>query len=624
MVRHILLLFLSDVKTRVENGHAVVSAAQYRIAGQSVETRTTNGSAIRYLLADTWRGQRIAALDRIFVFASAKVRTEYIRTPGKEPLLLEVDGTPITHLDYFRHCLQEVLPNAAACLPEDAVYPYEESEPVEKAMGMVADMAERIRRYMQAVAGDEVVLHADCTGGMRHANMMMLGVMRLLQYQGVEIGRVLYSKYDSQTQTGEVQQADEIYHLFDLIAGSEEFVRFGSVAAIQGYFAGREKPAEMQALLDAMERFAKEIKLCHRGRFQQAVGALGRALDDFTQAQPAWRDEEKGTALDRRQVHDKWMRQLQARIRRDYGRLFDGTDHELAPIRWCLEHDYLQQAITLYTECLPEFLCELPRGLVFVDEEQRQAVENCRDKKDRRSFNFFLLNIYELKPHALQEDIVEDDARREAALDVMQGKWKMEVTRLLGRGRYEVAEVRQRLEKFLAESPGVYLEDWRQLESMLETIRGLQENPAVLLCAPETLQDVSLQQLVQVYSDWCSKKRLPIWESEDAGQRFKALLNYLKASMTKKSAERIFGRLSVDYAQGFLHLLRAGLVSTRLPAATLCSILNRYARIKAERNFTNHAKLEHGIFQTPEALRDYMSYGLDELEAAAARYGSQR
>ncbi len=100
-------------------------------------------------------------------------------------------------------------------------------------------MAAKIQKYIQGEdmpAGSKMVLHADCTGGLRHTNMMMLGIMRLLQYNNIEIGMILYSNYKKK----KVEEANEIYHFFDLIAGAEEFVRFGSVSAILDYYHNKD------------------------------------------------------------------------------------------------------------------------------------------------------------------------------------------------------------------------------------------------------------------------------------------------------------------------------------------------------------------------------------------------
>ena len=95
-----------------------------------------------------------------------------------------------------------------------------------------------------------------------------------MEYQKITIGKILYSNFESHT----VDEVNEIYNLFDLIAGAEEFVRFGSVDAIQNYFKGRNIPPVLQELLDAMNQFAQVIKISRRMEFHRGVAKFASRL----------------------------------------------------------------------------------------------------------------------------------------------------------------------------------------------------------------------------------------------------------------------------------------------------------------------------------------------------------
>ena len=72
MGQHIVLTFLSTVRTETpDNGMVEAQETSYsNVSGET--TRTTNESALRYLM-EKLNGEKIA---RIFVFASEKVREE--------------------------------------------------------------------------------------------------------------------------------------------------------------------------------------------------------------------------------------------------------------------------------------------------------------------------------------------------------------------------------------------------------------------------------------------------------------------------------------------------------------------------------------------------------------------
>ncbi|MBR3050756.1 MAG: hypothetical protein IKG61_04820, partial [Selenomonadaceae bacterium] len=148
MEKNILLLFLSDVKTKKVDDKVIISEVDYEnIAGD--KTQITNESALRYLLQDF-------PVDKIFIFASKKVREK----------ILNIDGTPKTHLQFSLERLKKFLPDDECFF----VFDYDEDSSGEENLKSVAKMAGVIQKF---VGSDEnVTLHVDLTGGMRHINMM--------------------------------------------------------------------------------------------------------------------------------------------------------------------------------------------------------------------------------------------------------------------------------------------------------------------------------------------------------------------------------------------------------------------------------------------------------------------
>ena len=235
-MKNILLLFLSDVK--VKDG--IVSKATYKEIGK---TETTNESAVRYLAKI-----KNSPPDKIFYFSSKKVKAP-IRN-------FQINGKEISHVKYFENrIIGDVVGDIKDVMQECE---FDEDADISKTMKSVIDIASKIQKYVEMQKGNEVTLHVDMTGGMRHASLMMLVITRLIQYSGVKIGYVLYSNFN----LGTVEESNEIYNLFDLISGAEEFVRFGSVDAIQSYFEEKKDvPQVLQDLLNAMKKFADAIKI---------------------------------------------------------------------------------------------------------------------------------------------------------------------------------------------------------------------------------------------------------------------------------------------------------------------------------------------------------------------------
>ena len=386
MARHILVAFLSDVK--VDGTSEGLRRSFYPGLGETV---TTNESAVRYLLGK----ESVGHIDRLFLLASQRVMQEPVQAKNMAKVPDGAGGERYpTSLEIFEQRLEET----AGISKEAAdVYPFDEQQAALGVVEMATDVARRIQCYAARQGEEQVVLHADMTGGFRTANMVLLSLIRLLQYTGITIGSILYSVYDGKKHEGHVEEVDDIYQMLNLISGAEEFVRFGSVQAIRAYFAGRPQSKELAELLDAMDFFASEIKLCHRQSFMAAIEELHRALDQFQRQQAKWQDRSLGETVQPERVNDKLMLQLEPHLKKDYQELFLAERNPLYAVRWCCRHDDLQQAVTLFTEILPEYLLG-EGGCLKLSPSLRASVEALQEERKEDygvySFASFFLNHY--------------------------------------------------------------------------------------------------------------------------------------------------------------------------------------------------------------------------------------
>ena len=569
VMKNILLLFLSDVKTTKDGDKVVAKKTLYtNVDGE--ETQTTNESALRYLLQKT-------SLDKIFIFASKKVRgniTHFDRDTNKILPLL-VDGEPQTHLDFSLARFENV---------DCFILDYNENNSGNENLQSVAEMA----RHIQKFAGDDdVTLHVDLTGGMRHVNMLMLELTRLLEYSGLKVDKVLYSNYEK----GIVEEIQNVYDLFQLIAGVEEFVNFGSVKALtgkNGYYSGKKLSAPLKKLLDAMENFAAAIKLCHYGQFSESIKNLHAAIHDF----------DKQPSAD---VEYVLMSRLIGRIHAHYKDLiaFNEKD-DLQVIRWCLENDYLQQALTLYTEQIPKYLGE--NGLIAQSaEEEKNLLELVgKDSMGRKRW-FYLFSDFKLK----------DD--------------------LLGKGKREYCKAVKSAAKKIVKEKTFDVDEW--LQSLNEKLA-----PLNLHCTDDKNFRAQFETLVEIFNDPSTLKELssakldpirPIvvalsakFEPTTKGfERRKILAYFLSNTLSDDNVTEYFisngfMKLMREYphATKMYELLVEKIFSVNIETEKFLSIADKYFRIKIERNHSNHAHEELGEFKTADELRNFMSRALEEIE----------
>lgn len=556
MHKNILLLFLSDVKTIKVGDKIVISETLYHnVEGE--KTQTTNESALRYLLKD-------CHIDKIFIFASKK-----IRGVDNKKTRLSLDGKSWTHLDFSRERFKKFLPG------DDRydVFDYDEDGDGEENLKSVAKMAGEIQDYV----GDEqdVHLHVDLTGGMRHVNMMMLELTRLLEYSGLKIDKILYSNRNNANSTGRVEEIKNIYDLFQLMAGVEEFVNFGSVKALKHYYEGKKISASLAKLLDAMKIFADAIKLCHYGQFNAAIENLHDAVKDFTPTDD---------------VEDVLMYTFINRIRKDYADLiFPRQKDDLRVIRWCLDNDYLQQALILYTEQIPEYLGK--KGLITLNAEQA---------KNSRPF-FYLFSKVKPQGNNLDEGtkIFCKAVKRDAWRAIQQKTFDFDAW---------LAALNQKLAPL-----NLNCSDEKDFRAQFETLAEIFKDKSLLsnLSSP-ALEPV--RKILDALDD----------EFKTKPYRVKVLANFFNNELTDDTVPNYFtGSGFMQYPRKYpkalkmYTLLTEGAFTVRDGMKEIfLSIADKYFRIKDERNHSAHAREDYGEFATAEDLCNFMKDALEEIKAA--------
>ena len=320
MEKNIMLAFVSPV-----SGYYLSNPITYPdVQGRAYTAIQTNESAIVYverMLTDN-------PLAKIFLIASDAVQNE--KAPS------ENEFGNVTHLEFLKRRVIKECPQLAE---KFSVHAYSEVDDVstalEKNILQTAEIADAVMKFARENSPATIKIHADMTGGFRHASMLMLSIIQLLKYRGVEIGEVLYSDPKSKT----VYSVTEIQQMFSLITGADEFVKFGSVEALHDYFGVNPSPA-VKDLLMAMNRFADAIKICRTSAIESELQNLGQHIKTF------------------REHHDKDLKaQLFAKIidtiEHEYGNLIGGASTRLDIIRWCIRKGFWQQALTLCTEWLP-------------------------------------------------------------------------------------------------------------------------------------------------------------------------------------------------------------------------------------------------------------------------------
>lgn len=579
-MKNILLMFLSDGK-RPESAYKIGD-------NKIVKTRHSNESAV-YELAQTCK------IDMIFAFASKLVMESQ-----------EIEDKKQTTLEYFQ---QRV---AGIVAPENIVIcPYDEAKNMNTALTDVGAMAERILEERKKYAAEEYTLHADMTGGMRNASMMMLGVMRLLEYSQIKMGRVLYSNWER----GRVEDSADVYRFFDLVAGAKEFVNYGSVIELNNYFAKeKETSAELKGLLSAMENFSESIKLCQYGEFKKAIRKLGENIELFLQKLDAQRDANDrlfSTMLPKpdaqKDANDRLFYTMLPIIKKSYEPLL-ASDNDLEIIDWCIKRGYLQQAMTLYTERVPEFIFD--KGLLAVSDQAEAEIEDAYKKilKDRRgSRSYYIIAAHGQTP----EDAKFKKIKRDF-LDVLKKSLKNR--------KWDSAMVKQDLDDFVNQ------EEIRKDCEILWSHEACEKLSKLIQSWRSALGHVDEELAAQIQANALFEEFLERREGKPEvsfdKKTFYAFVKYILNNASPDVLEKTFA-IELELTNEYMakvpritmkrNLDKNVFVCAKGIEASLLDAIDDYKWVRDIRNSSNHARNDKGYVK-PAYVKDRIRQACERLK----------
>ncbi len=207
------------------------------------------------------------------------------------------------------------------------------SVPFEEEKGFDESFLKEFFSYIQT-GKDEILL--ETTGGFRNAAMYLLLLSRMLSYTGIKTTGAVYSNFFAR----QIEDVSHLVSLFDLVGGLQELTSFGSVRTLRSYYGENPADARIARLLSAVEQLSQTITLCRTGLIDAKMEEFNTALQEA------------------QECGDPLMRQLLPAFQKKY---VSNKNHKMTIpglIRWCLDSDMIQQALTVYNERMPSYLIE--------------------------------------------------------------------------------------------------------------------------------------------------------------------------------------------------------------------------------------------------------------------------
>ena len=574
MEKNIMLAFVSPVNVRSLNEPIIYPEIQ----GKAYTAIQTNESAVAYV-------ERMLrpknSLSKIFLIASDSVR--------RQKVPLENEFGDVTHLEFLQRRIAKAFPELVG---KFSVQNYSEegegSTKLEKNILQIARISDAVTEFANEHCAEEVVVHADMTGGFRHTSMFMLSIIQLLRYRGIKIGEVLYSE----PQSREIYRVTEIQRMFSLIAGADEFVKFGSVEALREYF-GANPPAAVKKLLEAMNHFSEAIKICRTSAIEHELQNLGQHIKTFRE----YPDKDLKSEL---------FAKIIDTIEREYGSLIGGTATRPDIIRWCMRKGFWQQAMTLCTEWLPEEIVArgicLPKDEVVIKNAGREGRSFGRnwqqqlviayqgaetvtagDDDVRRFCKRLRTVLNDYSPKKI-EDFGHFDKLNKFFAEYGKGEIPF---RLCKGGRIRIADFKKKFPHLFAALQAIYDERKKDLNYQKNFSHYLQmmyydKIPQVLLSLPN-------ERLLELFN--IDRSKIAADESESVE----------KAETKWENREKVYRELFAKK-----------IIRSSFDEQTALKFLHDYYNIRRERNQVNHANAQAS--KTIADLKPLIENYLDALE----------
>ena len=538
MEKNILLAFVSPVLVRSLN-----SPIHYPdIHGRAYTAIQTNESAIVFV--ERMLAAKENSLSKIFLIASDSVQTD--KAPS------ENEFGDVTHLEFLMRRVVKECPQLADSF---SIQDYSEegdvSTALEKNILQTAKIADAVMKFAQENFDDKIKVHADMTGGFRHASMLMLSIIQLLKYRGVQIGEILYSD----PKAGVVYAVTEIQRMFSLITGADEFVKFGSVEALQEYF-GENPPQAAKSLLEAMNRFSEAIKICRTSTIEIELANLDRHIQTFREHP----DKDLKSSL---------FAKIIDTVEREYGKLISAKTSRAEIIRWCMKKGFWQQAMTLCTEWLPKELVE--REICKPQVEFVRRTCESRGRSAHKTWQQYFVIDYKVADKvpenktffaALRQAVISADAESFPELKTFFDEYAA-ARQTFERCRHKEASV------------NVFKKNFPTIVAILQLIFDERKtNPSYKRNFYGFLQTVPYAQIPTLMINF---------SNETLAELFK--INLEQNTVPAVKSENQWERREAEYRE----LLRQKLIRLRPDTETALKFLKGYYEIRHERNQVNHA-----------------------------------
>lgn len=322
-MKNILISCISlfDRKKTLNDDGSPKPPIEYITDNISVTALQTNEACAKYLLK---------MLDQ-----SGGRLNEYIRV--QSPSVKQDEFT----MRYLDSRIEEFCGENAIPLPHrDDVCLSKEAENEHRYDEALSEVSQKILGIAETAADNRVAIYLDMAGGKRDHYVFIQLLTKLLSFYGHEI-HAYYADITGEKQT--IVNTDLSFEHMKILDAVNEFVCSGSASALRKCFKDTQSRT-VKDLLKVMEEFSDAIQLCSI-KLGDTLLRLNQQLD---QTEQFVTDDKEGLFI---------VKTMIPLIRSKFNIKSDDSFYAtLGIVKWCLENNLIQQALTIYRENAAEII----------------------------------------------------------------------------------------------------------------------------------------------------------------------------------------------------------------------------------------------------------------------------
>lgn len=464
---------------------------------------------------------------------------------------------------------------------------------------------------------DEVNIFVESNGGVRYVLTMLLSVTKTLEMRldNVHIKEISSMVYNDGTTF--IKNTKPIYDTTQIVGIIDEYINYGRVNSLRNYVESlfekvknREMINDVNNIISRLSQLSDDIQLCRTTKMLEDFyldGGIGVVIQEFLKKYSD--DAESAIVI---------FRYLLNVVYSEYkGVIYDGNENYEDTIlnlprviEWCVKKNFMQQALTLCSEKIPQYL--FASGRIELSEKFAELLDKADTKRYERCYYFVanLTNPFRIYLNAPKINYILDEIKRldnGKRLSLSDEKWgsvyeKTELKcetrdeKLLSYARQicKISEyymrIKQISDKSIKEMFGKYEIPEEVLNNRVKvsnkyscTVMTALKNSdnKDSLAKKSTRMILILPRLIEWLMKEDNTNEYDSIVEEVFSEETEELVNALKRKYSQTQSEKFYIR----------SVLRTGHVKTNVSADELQRIMYLYSLCKEQRNLSNHANV---------------------------------